>query len=401
MPRRKRTKRGAEPPVEVAVEEQKPFPLLMLPELVFHLIFSCLKPSEMSGISRSSTLLRSLLLPYVFYAVRFDGTVVDVSCMLEAFLYHRRQRFMQPLWESVRCFTVSPNSARGEPRGVEVMNKLPNRILEGLRRTAQVRTVVLDLDNLAYGLQERFVNSLKASPGWPEVTTLSVTAIGRYTESIVNYWLPVNVNYRAPWDINNSDTLIRYSTMPFSAMSNRTGQLTRMYLGHNLLVIQTRANLPGLLKPWVGEKVRKQLEWLVMGYFDKWHKPYLSHRTLNTVSDSEQLADGTQSLIDTLAMMPRLRRFAFWVDRRGLGRCLVRQVWTIDSKPLTMAEVDDWYTNLIQKIVKSLPKLEKLAIMDNNGVVYVGTRASEGNDITVSREMLEAGSQRFPQGIDD
>jgi hypothetical protein len=169
------------------------------------------------------------------------------------------------------------------------MNKLPNRILEGLRRTAQVRTVVLDLDNLAYGLQERFVNSLKASPGWPEVTTLSVTAIGRYTESIVNYWLPVNVNYRAPWDINNSDTLIRYSTMPFSAMSNRTGQLTRMYLGHNLLVIQTRANLPGLLKPWVGEKVRKQLEWLVMGYFDKWHKPFLSHRTLNTVSDSEQL----------------------------------------------------------------------------------------------------------------
>jgi hypothetical protein len=41
-------------------------------------------------------------LPYVFYAVRFDGTVADVSCMLEAFLYHRRQRFMQPLWELVR-----------------------------------------------------------------------------------------------------------------------------------------------------------------------------------------------------------------------------------------------------------------------------------------------------------
>lgn len=100
-------------------------------------------------------------------------------------------------------------------------------------------------------------------------------------------------------------------------------------------------------------------------------------------------------------MMPRLRRFAFWIDQRCLGRCLVRQVWTRDSKPLTMAEIDDWYTNLVQKIAKSLPKLEMLAIMDNTGMVYMGTRASEGDDITVSCETLEAGSQRFPQGIDD
>lgn len=401
MPRRKRTKRDAESLLEVAVAEQKPFPLLMLPELVLHLIFSCLKPSEMSGISRSSTYFRSLLLPYVFYAVRFDGTAADVSRMLEAFLYHRRQRFMQPLWESVRCFTVSLNSARGEPRRVEVMNKLPNRILEGLRRTARVRIIALNLEHLADGLQERFVISLKASSGWPVVTSLSVTAIGRYTESIVNHWLPDSVNYRNPWDMNHPGSLTRYSTMPFRAMSNRAGQLARMYLGHNLLVIHTRAHLPVLLTPWVGEEVRKQLEWFVIGYFDKWHKPYLGHPTFNTVSDSERLADGTQSLIEILAMMPRLRRFAFWVDRKGLGPCLVRQVWTIDSNPLTMAEIDDWYMNMVQKIAKSLPKLEKLAIMDNDGVVYVGTRALEGHDITVSREMLEAGSQRFPQGIDD
>ncbi|WAO82942.1 Hypothetical protein NCS54_00012000 [Fusarium falciforme] len=400
MPRRKRTKRDVESLVEV-VAEQKPFPLLMLPELVFHLIFSYLKPSEMSGISRSSTSFRSLLLPYVFYAVRFDGTAADISRMLEAFLYHRRQRVMQTLWESVRCFTVSPNPARGKTRGVEVMNKLPNRILEGLRRTARVRTVVLDLDNLAHGLQERFIMSLKASPGWPEVTNLSVTTTGRYAESIVNHWLPDSVNCRAPWDRNTLGALTRHSTMPFRAMSNGAGQLTRMYLGHNLLVIRTRANLPCLLTPWVGEEVRKQLEWLVIGYFDAWHKPYLSHCTINTVSDSERLAGGTQCLIEILAIMPRLRRFAFWVDRRGLGPCLVRQVWTIGPKPLTMAEVDDWYTNLVQNIAKSLPKLEKLAIMDNNGVVYVGTRALEGHDITVSREMLEAGSQRFPQGIYD
>ncbi|KAL2684563.1 hypothetical protein Neosp_005641 [[Neocosmospora] mangrovei] len=99
--RTKRTKRDTDPPVEapaeVLVEEQEPFPLLMLPQLALHLIFSSLRPSEMSGISRSSTLLRSLLLPYVFYAVRFDGSVRDVSLMLEAFLYHRRQRFMKPI----------------------------------------------------------------------------------------------------------------------------------------------------------------------------------------------------------------------------------------------------------------------------------------------------------------
>lgn len=188
-----------------------------------------------------------------------------------------------------RCFSVSPDSTIGKHLGVEVMNKLPNRILEGLRRTARVRAIALNLEDLAYVLQERFVISLKASPGWSQVTTLSVTAIGGFTESIVNHWLPDNDNYRAPWVTNNPGTMTRYSTMPFRAMSNRAGQLTRMYLGHNLLVIQTRANLPDLLTPWVGEEVRTQLEWLVTGYFDKWHKPYRSHRILNNVSDSEQL----------------------------------------------------------------------------------------------------------------
>lgn len=323
---------------------------------------------------------------------------MGVGSVSRDYTFTRRKR---PLTNTGRCFTVSPNSARGEPRGVELMNKLPNRILEGLRRSARVRTIALDLELFADGLQERFVNSLKASPGWPKVTTLSVTAIGRYTESIVNHWLPDSVNYRNPWHTNHPGARTRYRTMPFRAMSNRAGQLTRMHLGHDLLVIQSRVHLPILLTPWVGEEARKRLEWFVIGHFDNRRKPYVSHITLNTVSDSERLAGGIQNLIDTLTMMPRLRRFAFWVDQRALGRCLVRQDWMVGSKVLTLAEVDDWYTNLVQKIAKSLPRLEKLAIMDNNGVAYVGSRTSEGHDITVSRETLEAGSRRFPQGIDD
>ncbi|RSL64328.1 hypothetical protein CEP54_004816 [Fusarium duplospermum] len=402
--RTKRTKRDADPPVEapveVLVEEQKPFPLLMLPQLVLHLIFSCLKPSEMDGISRSSTFLRSLLLPYVFYAVRFEGTEAEVSGLLEAFLYHRRQRFMKPLWESVRCFTVSPHFERDNPWGTEVMKKLPSRILEGLRRTARVRTIVLDLNTMAYALQERLANSLKASSGWPEVTTLRVTASGRDAEIIAHHWLPSHFNYPAPWGITVSGTMTGYSSVPFRAMKNRAGQLTRLYLGYNLLVIETMASVPGLLTPWVGEEVCKELEWFVMRRFSKWSKTFRLG-TLNSVSDSEQLTEGTQNLVKILAMMPRLRRFAFGVDRRRLGPCLVRQVWTMDCEPLTSAEVDDWYKNLVKRIARSLPKLKQLGIMDYKGAVYIGTRASEGHDMTVSHEILEAGSQRFPQGIDD
>lgn len=100
-------------------------------------------------------------------------------------------------------------------------------------------------------------------------------------------------------------------------------------------------------------------------------------------------------------MMPCLRRFAFWFERHQLDPGLVRQVWTQDQDPLTSAEVDDWYMNLVRKIASSLPKLEKLGIMDTKGMVYMGTRTSEGHDITVFRERLEVGSRRFPQGIED
>lgn len=99
--------------------------------------------------------------------------------------------------------------------------------------------------------------------------------------------------------------------------------------------------------------------------------------------------------------MPRLRRFVFWFDRNDLGPGLVRHVWTQGQDQLTPTEVNDWYTNLVRKIARSLPRLEKLGIMDNNGMVYMGTRTSEGDDIMVSREILEAGSLKFPQGVED
>ncbi|RSL96266.1 hypothetical protein CEP52_011582 [Fusarium oligoseptatum] len=412
MPPRKCIKRGANPPVEapaeapaeapveVLVKGQKPFPLLMLPQLALHLIFSYLKPSEMDGISRSSTSLRSLLLPYVFYAVRFEGTAAEVSNQLEAFLYHRRQKFMTPLWESVRCFTVSPRSIRDKPSGVKVMYQLPKRILESLRRTVRVRTVILDFKTLASKTQERFVNSLKASSGWPEVTTLSVTAFCRHTETIAKHWLPGHIDGLSPRDTTDSSSISWNTPMPFGAMKNRAGQLTRMYLGHGLLAIQTKGALSIILEPWVGEKVCKGLEWFVVGYFDTWHKVFPLN-ILNSVSESQKLDEGIQTLIKTLAMMPRLRRFAFWVERLRLGPSLVRQDWTVDCEPLTSAELDDWYTGMIQKIARSLPKLEQLAIMDRAGTVYMGTRTSEGDEMTVSREAEEVGSQRFPHGIED
>ncbi|EEU44044.1 uncharacterized protein NECHADRAFT_74053 [Fusarium vanettenii 77-13-4] len=358
MPPRKRIKRDADPPMEapaeVLVEEQKPFPLLMLPQLVLHLVFSCLQPSEMSGISRSSTLLRSLLLP---------------------------------------CFTVSPRRSGRKPLGDGVMGKLPGRILESLWRTIRVRTIDLDFAALQYVFQSRFIKLLETSPRWPDITNLNITGYGNVMAGIFNYWLleGIKKDRETTW----------FSTLECRAMSNRAGQLVKLYLGHYQFVIQTRNSLPNLLAPWIGKKAFETLEWFVVSDRTLWHIPSYNRGYFNSMSDSVQMAEGTQSLIETLARMPRLRRLTFWVERGGLGPCLVRQDWTPNDNPLTSCEMDDWYTNLVHKIARSLPKLEQLGIMDNRDVVYKGTRTSEGHDMTVCQEMLEAGSRRFPQGIDD
>ncbi|KAI8724420.1 hypothetical protein NCS52_00011200 [Fusarium sp. LHS14.1] len=359
MPPRKRAKRDVDPPLEapaeVLVKEQKPFPLLMLPQLVLHLVFSCLKPSEMSGISRSSTLLRSLLLP---------------------------------------CFSVFPVFPRKgrrniRPMGDQVMYKFPYRIIESLRQTTRVHTIALAFWHLEHGFQEPFVKSLEAAPKWLEVTDLSVSVSSKFFEGIVNHWFPANIKITSFWTC---------FTSPCRMVSNRAGQLTRVYSSDCRFLIRNRTTLCRVLGPWTGEKVRNQLEWFAMAHHHHWSGP---GKPSNSVSDSEQMADATGILILALKSMPRLRRFAFWAPREELGPCLVRQDWTPNDDPLTSVEVDDWCTNLAHRIARSLPKLEQLAIMDTTGTVYMGTRASEGYDMTVSRKILEVGSQRFPQGIDD
>lgn len=135
-------------------------------------------------------------------------------------------------------------------------------MLEALRRTVRVRTVVLDFGGLEYHFQGRFARFLKTSKRWPEVTNLSVTAGGKYTEIIANHWLQGGLSTppRVTW----------YSQLPFRAMSNDAGQLTRVYLGLFQTVIGTRDSPSSLMGPWLKGKLCNQLEWFVLGRHGSW-----------------------------------------------------------------------------------------------------------------------------------
>ena len=104
-----------------------------------------------------------------------------------------------------------------------------------------------------------------------------------------------------------------------------------------------------------------------------------------------------EQLIVSLNAMSHLRQFAFTLWNQRLDKRLIRQDWSEQGRrPLDDAEIDDWYSALVLRILNSAPRLNELWIRPNFYTFYRGTRLQGVMRVEWESFINFGGGHRFP-----
>ncbi|KAJ4249051.1 hypothetical protein NW762_012382 [Fusarium torreyae] len=139
----------------------------------------------------------------------------------------------------------------------------------------------------------------------------------------------------------------------------------------------------------------RQLEWLVL------KEDELCLKCIRKpISQSPEFLNHLNQIIENLTQslraMPRLTRFACTLARQRLHNCIIREDWSeTGCRAVTDAELDTWYSALIFRISKSVPRLKHLCIASDDYTFYRGTKTVRQAVMEVRRERFDDPGQRY------
>ncbi|KAJ3534635.1 hypothetical protein NM208_g7457 [Fusarium decemcellulare] len=368
--------------------------LAIFPAEVLNKVWSFMDASGLDGISKSSKAFRDLLIPQVFYAVRFDGTEKGVSTMLGDFLHSGTPDQMQQIWNSVRKATIVTDlKMEGNEIPVSGMEaELMPRLMQVIQRMPHVRVLRLDLSSF----RRQQTNSqtrqlLETSPRWPTINTVRIDYMNDLSwDILVNQCLGENIT---ALHFDNS-----HSRQKLEVVKEHCPNLKRLFFCHLGSVLQQGD--PEVIQIGRFTVEFAHLEWLIIDQSKNW----TPDRRRMAQTAQGHLIEFNACVMDLIAAVlttPSLRKLAVSLHKKNIDQDIVRQVH-IPGSPLTEAELNEFYTDLTHRTASSLPHLDEFCIMDDRHSYYRAVTGADGS-VEVRRETVEEGQRpnTFPFGVLD
>ncbi|KAH7161500.1 hypothetical protein EDB81DRAFT_879824 [Dactylonectria macrodidyma] len=341
----------------------------------------------MKAFSVTSKKYRFMLSEYIFTNVRFEGTQTSMSSELGAFLSSDRNiRAIDTMRNKADTakFIIKPDDQAQED------NQLVQRILDSIQATGKLRVLVLDLHELTPVTTEN-AHSQEAQFGQgfqnlPELKLEDLKLFGPKT-------LPPIIISKCDMSLLEGFHADR-KFIEDILLSNRTEAIRVMIRSLQGLKKLFFAAGPDVRSHPVLSQVRQGLH-IAMSTF-----PQI--RWLGFIGEPTPepfLYPGFYGCIDNmnalLKQLPNLERLAFPV----LSTNIVNIPETPDEPP-TGKQKAEFYKNLIDHLVKDVPTLLQVDILDEAPIVWRGTRSVDGNDMVVKRLELPDEKRRsaYPFG---
>ncbi|KAF5017011.1 hypothetical protein F66182_11135 [Fusarium sp. NRRL 66182] len=345
-------------------------------------ISSYLTASEMSGAAQASSRLWDAFSRSIFRSVKFQGTQSALVLKLHEFLSIGSQDRRDVINESIRSATITILAL--DPTDDEYSQThymLPNLIIRSISRMSRVSTIFLDTLDFSRNQERSFRRQLSNMSAWTSIQNLRMRVRSGSVERLIANCASEKlkaVHIEEKLSYNQYQEIGRHC-QPLKRLSIWVHNYGFEYNYHSLSL--------------------RQLEWLIIAPKPEqgMGTPLIFVTMVRSIVEKE-----TQKLAGNLGKYPHLRRVGFWFSSFTSGwPHFVNQ--NIPGVNLLTLDKKDRVFGVIRDLSSGLPNLQELCFVETlagnqSPVIYRGTRAAEGEDMTVDLKQ-DCHRDAFPLGL--
>ncbi|KAJ4267200.1 hypothetical protein NW762_003301 [Fusarium torreyae] len=364
--------------------------LAAMPTEILCMIGSNLSGNELGSIARASRRFRQIFITRVFENIKFSGNMGRLTEQLASLLYGSSVPVMTLIKPFIKyaTFQIQGVTAPDDAIPSQVSKAGLTLISIFLRTMPQLKGAVFDL-HLPHTQQVQFSRQLREAPrlyGPPSLRFLNSVEISGLNAILRNYNTAPGAVQIPAW----------HGTRSYKAVRDRCPTLKALHLSRGY---ERKHRLFRSMDHKILELINRdfnQLESLVLHEATSAHEE-LYRGQFKTPKHFLELNRMIDRLIVSLNAMPQLRRFAFTMWYKRLDKRLIRADWSRQAgrEPLVDADLEDYYSALINHISKAVPRLEELCITVQDPVFYSGKRINGQSDMMVEVGSFEHASEKY------